>query len=203
MAELDYEEQSAHFIGWQLGRIAEQEHLHWIKRFVDTMRDQESIAFAQLVRASRYVGNNVEDRLRSRLTAFERGLERGARFGEKAHLMRKRPVGSRALPAWGRSGSVGMLLHDAIDRLSVVRFYYRGRMRIAEPHVLGTKDGRLQILTFQVGGESSRGGLPNWRRFFVDEISHLETTGETFAGPRLTWGRHSEFDRQIAFVRQD
>jgi predicted DNA-binding transcriptional regulator YafY len=102
---------------------------------------------------------------------------------------------------WGSSTSPEKLLHDAIDGRNVVRFDYRGRERIAEPHVLGTKDGRLQILTWQIGGSSSSGPLPNWRRFFVDELSSLRVMNETFAGGRFTGGRHAAFDRQIAFVR--
>jgi predicted nucleotidyltransferase len=204
-AALDYGDQSAFFCGWQLGQVARPEHLHWAKRFIDTMRDSEAGEFAQLVSASRYAGDDVEARLRSRLTAFERALEIGAAQAIERTATPPAPSAppprARTVFSWGSSGSVQMLLHDAIDRHRVVRFDYNGRPRIAEPHVLGTKDGRLQILTWQTDGASSSGPLPDWRRFFVDELARLELTDETFSGPRLAPGRHSSFDRQIAVVR--
>lgn len=94
-----------------------------------------------------------------------------------------------------------MLLHDAIDRRRVIRFEYQGFPRIAEPHVLGIKEGRLAVLTWQTGGSSYSGPLPDWRRFHIDEVAHLEITDEAFAGRRLGPGRHSAFDQQIVVVR--
>jgi predicted nucleotidyltransferase len=214
-AALDYEDQSAFFAGWQLGKIAAPEHLHWAKRFLDIMRTDESIEFAQLVRESRYGGDGVEGRLRARLTAFERGLEAGATGGMPVVEISRAPIPSRVTPrietvrsresagllSWGRSGSLEMLLHDAIDKRRIVRFVYDRHVRIAEPHVLGTKNGRLQILMWQTGGQSSSGSLPDWRRFFVDQLSGVEILSDTFAGPRLPRSRHSAFDRQIAVVQ--
>jgi predicted nucleotidyltransferase len=204
-AALDYADQSAFFAGWQLGQIAGPEHLHWAKRFVDVMRDDESAAFAQLVRASRYPGEGAESRLRASLSALELGLQVGASPGPRPVLI---PAPSIKVPApaslfsWGRSGSLEMLFHDAIDRHRVVRFVYHGQPRIAEPHILGTKNGRLHVLTWQTGGTSYSGSLPNWRRFFVDQLSGLELTDVTFPGPRATLGRRdAAFDRQIAVIR--
>jgi hypothetical protein len=202
-ANLEYDDQSAFYLGWELGRIAHPAHLHWAKRLVDVMRDEDGMPFAQLVREARYAGDDVELRLRKRLEAFERGLEVGAQR-EQIVETEKGPVAAPApatLFGWGLSASLEKLLHDAIDRRQSVRFVYRGHERVAEPHVLGTKDGYLQILTWQTGGTSSSGLLPAWRRFFVHELSSLAITDVKFAGRRLTAGRHSSFDRHIAVVR--
>lgn len=216
---LDYDNQSAFFVGWKLGQVAGAGHIHWAKRFLDRVRDDESSAFAQFVRAARFTGDNPESKLRGRLSAFELGLQRGSlrfstieetaptqpRPSAPPRSTRPAPISSRSRPVsagqtWGVSGSLEQRLHDAIDQRLVVQFYYRGHLRIAEPHVLGVKDGRLQVLTYQIGGRSSSGSLPDWRRFFVDELSQLQVTNQVFLGQRLAYGRHSAFDRQIAVV---
>jgi len=219
-ADLDYDDQGAFFVGWKLGQVAGPGHVHWAKRFLDEVRDEDSPAFAQFVRASRYAGNNPEGKLRSRLSALELGLQHGSlRPTTIEEFVRTRSISAAALPSarpaavssglrvvsqgqtWGVSGSLEQRLHDAIDDRLVVQFYYNGHLRLVEPHVLGVKDGRLHVLTYQVGGRSSSGSLPGWRRFFVDELSQLQLTAQTFAPQQLTFGRHSAFDRQIAVVR--
>lgn len=210
---LNYDDQSAFSVGFRLGRVAEPPHLHWARRFSDRMRDEDSTAFAQLVRASRYIGDNIEERLRARLTAFELGLDRGAGpllEAEKApEPLRARapliagvpPVPRVTQPLGGRE-SLQQLIHDAIDQRRVLHFYYQGHLRIAEPHVLGMKNGRLHVLTYQIGGRSSSGSLPDWRRFFVSELRDVKIVEQTFVPQSWGFGRHSAFDRQIAVVRR-
>jgi predicted nucleotidyltransferase len=220
--ELDYGDQGAFFVGWKLGQVAGPGHVHWAKRFLDQVRGDDSPAFAQFARASRYTGDDPEGKLRGRLSAFEVGLQRGSlRPASIPEPIRTQPkptatpptsrpsqisVGLRAVSegqAWGVSGSLEQRLHDAIDNRLVVEFSYKGHRRIAEPHVLGVKDGRLHVLTYQVGGtSSSSASLPAWRRFFVDELFELQVTSQAFVPQRLASGRHSAFDRQIAVVRR-
>ena len=204
-ARLEYDDQSAYFAGWELGQIAALEHLHWARRFLDALRNDESTAFMQFARGSFYVGNDVDRKVRARITAFELGLEVGASRNEGNTEAPSLPWVSPTLTGplvKSPRNSIEMLLHDAIDKHRVVQFVYDRHVRIAEPHVLGLKNGRLQILTWQIGGRTSGGQIPDWRRFFVNELSQLEMTNETFPGPRLTRGRHSAFDRQIAVVRE-
>lgn len=223
LADVDHDLQSAFWLGYELGLLMELSHLHWAQRFLERLRSDESTEFAMLRNASRLVGEDVDAMIRARLTALEQGLAAARRAMPVAATPPPIPVAARppratspfrprlprvaapmapSLFAWGQSGSLQMLLHTAIDNKQVVRFQYKGLDRIVEPHVLGTKDGRLQVLTWQIGGESSRGTLPDWRRFFVDEISGGDLTGATFAGAKVTLGRkHSAFDRQIAVVR--
>jgi hypothetical protein len=202
---LHFEEQSPFFAGWQLGSIADTAHLHVAKRFLDCLRDDESAAFAALVRSASMRLEDAETRLRTLLTAFEHGLELGARRNAEIAVGPSREWSPATLFSWGRSGALEMRIHDAILARRVVKFVYRDRLRIVQPLILGTKGGRLQILTRQVGGWSSSGRVAgadsNWRRFFVDELSGFETTDETFPAPPRRRGRDDSFDRYIAVAR--
>lgn len=90
---------------------------------------------------------------------------------------------------------------DAIANKNLVEFWYGDHQRIAEPHVLGVSDGATQVLVFQVGGSSSSGALPEWRRFDLHKISQLSTLPEKFPGRRpFLSGKHSSWDYRIAVV---
>lgn len=94
------------------------------------------------------------------------------------------------------------LIEQAIRGKSVIEFTYRNHRRVVEPHVLGIKDGAVQILGYQIGGSSSSGGqLPEWRRFDLDNMVGLTVTAHVFAGRRpFPSGRHSSWDREILVV---
>src|SRR5829696_7205398 len=66
------------------------------------------------------------------------------------------------------------LIWRAIREKKRIAFTYRKLPREACPIILGYKEkGREALMTFQVGGETSHGTLPDWRHFFVDEIRNL------------------------------
>ena len=94
------------------------------------------------------------------------------------------------------------MIEQAIRSKSVVSFTYSGHPRVAEPHVLGIKDGAVQFLGYQIGGSSSSGGpLPEWRRFDLAKISGLSITDQKFPGRRpFPSGRHSAWDSEILVV---
>lgn len=93
------------------------------------------------------------------------------------------------------------ILKLAIANKHLVEFIYSGHQRIAEPHVLGINGGALQFLGYQVGGSSSSGGIPEWRRFELNKMSHLSARPESFAGKRpFPSGKHSSWDQQLAIV---
>lgn len=93
------------------------------------------------------------------------------------------------------------LIKAAIANKQLVEFTYRGLRRVAEPHVYGTLRDKYQLLTYQVAGESSSGGLPNWRRVELSEVSDMRVLEEHFEGPRPTpSGKHSNFDTVVAVV---
>jgi hypothetical protein len=101
-----------------------------------------------------------------------------------------------------RTDTTQRMLHDAIERLCIVRFIYQNRERIVEPHILGVKNDRVALLSWQIGGSSSRGSLPDWRLFYLDTLSDVMIMEATFTGSRITpGGRAPPFDRHIVVVR--
>jgi hypothetical protein len=88
----------------------------------------------------------------------------------------------------------------AINHRLIIEFNFGGKRQV-EPHVLGLYNGRLQLLSYQLSGASVRGGLPDWRRFDVNELSSLLFTSQVFAGSRPNpSGKHAVFDKKIAVV---
>ena len=93
------------------------------------------------------------------------------------------------------------VLASAIASKKVVEFSYSGHLREVEPHVLGILDGKVQLLSYQIGGSSSSGGIPEWRRFDVSKMTGVRERNKAFAGARpVPSGMHSSWDRQIAVV---
>ena len=93
------------------------------------------------------------------------------------------------------------LIQSAITDKKLLKFDYHGYERIVEPHVYGVKNGKGALLAYQIEGGSSSGGLPEWRRMFLDEISDIEILDRTFPGRRPTpSGEHSSFDNTILIV---
>ncbi len=67
----------------------------------------------------------------------------------------------------------------AILEMQPVAFGYQGHKRLACPHVIGTKNGMLKVLTYQYGG-GSKSGLPplgQWRCIFISEVTGVEIIG--------------------------
>jgi hypothetical protein len=94
------------------------------------------------------------------------------------------------------------IIKTAIATKRLLEFTYDGLPRIVEPHVYGVQDGKHQLLAYQIGGRSSSGNLPNWRRMDLDKISNMRMLDQTFPGSRPTpSGKHSSFDTTIAVVR--
>jgi hypothetical protein len=72
-----------------------------------------------------------------------------------------------------------------LDR-ELVSAAYKGYRREMCPHVIGWKAGREHALFFQVGGESSKGLLPDgaWRCLDISELTDVEILdGEFRTGP--------------------
>jgi hypothetical protein len=97
--------------------------------------------------------------------------------------------------------SVEDTLIGAISSRRVVEFRYRRLPRIAEPHTLAINESDVeQLLAYQIGGSSSSGRLPDWRRFDVDGIDALAVRSERFPRRSAPSGRHGRWRRIIAFV---
>jgi hypothetical protein len=94
------------------------------------------------------------------------------------------------------------LLRTAIAECRLIECEYDGHPRIAEPHIYGSNDGERQVLVYQIGGTSSSGGLPDWRRLDLSRVTRLRLLEGTFGGPRPTkTGKHPGWDRIFAVVR--
>ncbi len=97
--------------------------------------------------------------------------------------------------------SLDNLIINAIAEKKIIEFNYDGYLRVAEPHVYGTLDGKYELLVYQIGGGSSSDGIPNWRRVKLNKVSNIVVTDRTFKGKRrFPSGKHSSFDRRIAIV---
>jgi hypothetical protein len=95
------------------------------------------------------------------------------------------------------------IIRNAIANKEVIEFTYHGYPRVAEPHVYGIKNGKRQILVYQIGGSTSSGKIPDWRRINLDDISGLSAVkGQKFAGPRDSRSiEHGDWDTIIAAVK--
>lgn len=89
-------------------------------------------------------------------------------------------------------------LCQAIANKRIVTFWYEGRMRTVEPHLVGyDSDGDLTLSAWQLSGGSGTG----WRDFHVSKLSSLATTGQTFLGPRLGYNPRDEtIDRVVCRI---
>lgn len=80
----------------------------------------------------------------------------------------------RRPPAWD-------LLARAVMEKRTVRANYHGHDRLLCPHLLGWKNGRARVLSYQTAGSTSAGTLPTdqhqrWRWMFVDELQDAAIT---------------------------
>jgi len=90
---------------------------------------------------------------------------------------------------------------DAIISRRLLTFVYRGFYRVVCPHVLGSRNGKLRLLGFQIGGQSSQ-PLPRegiWRCFALNEIEGAELQ----AGAWRTGGSHARPNTRVTDVHLD
>ncbi len=100
-----------------------------------------------------------------------------------------------AIPAWTEALVVALLERRA------VLVAYHGRRRVVCPHAIGHKAGRVMLLAYQVGGETSTGSLTadptrRWRCLYVDEI-------EGVADDDSDWQSAANYDPACPFPAAD
>ncbi len=94
-------------------------------------------------------------------------------------------------------------IFKAIDEIRLLRFVFKGKERIVEPHDYGIHQDRVRLFAYQVGGQSSSGSLPAWRLMDVPEISEIQILDETFGGSRGDSSqKHRKWDHIFARVRK-
>ena len=96
--------------------------------------------------------------------------------------------------------NVNPLIWAAIEQKRLLRFRYKNRERIVEPHDYGIHNGLIKLFGYQVGSSSSQ-KLPNWRWAEQDLISNIQLLDRTFPGGRPTKsGKHHKWDRLFITV---
>jgi len=90
------------------------------------------------------------------------------------------------------------LLYGAIQNKRVIRFRYKNKERIVEPHDYGIQKGITRLLSWQIGGQSSS-RLPGWRWFDVPGMQNIEVLERTFPGNREVSDKHHQWDQ--IFIR--
>jgi len=97
--------------------------------------------------------------------------------------------------------NVNPVIWAAIEQKRLIRFRYKNRDRIVEPHDYGIHKGVIKLFGYQVGGSSSQ-KLPNWRWAEQDLISDLQLLDRTFPGGRPTKsGKHHKWDKLFIRVK--
>ena len=97
--------------------------------------------------------------------------------------------------------NINPLIWTAIEQKRLLRFRYKNRERIVEPHDYGIHNGIIKLLGYQVGGSSSQ-KLPNWRWAAQDLITDIQLLDRTFPGGRPTQsGKHHKWDRLFIRVK--
>ena len=96
---------------------------------------------------------------------------------------------------------INPLIWAAIEQRRLLRFRYKDRERIVEPHDYGIHNGVIKLFGYQVGGSSSH-KLPDWRWAEQDLISDIQLLDRTFPGGRPTRsGKHHKWDKLFIRVK--
>jgi hypothetical protein len=91
------------------------------------------------------------------------------------------------------------MLYGAIEKKRLIRFNYKGKERIVEPHDYGIQNGIVRLHCWQVAGRSN-GRLPGWRLFDVKDMQNYEILDRHFPGNReIASGQHHRWDK--IFIR--
>jgi hypothetical protein len=118
-------------------------------------------------------------------------------LGENAVVGRLLDGKFQSVPGGVDAGTHHSLL-AAIRAKRLLRFALDGKMRVAEPHDYGIRNGAVRVLVYQLSGASS-GPLPGWRSIGVSRMSAVELLETTFAGGRSGSGKHQRWD--VLFAR--
>jgi predicted DNA-binding transcriptional regulator YafY len=96
---------------------------------------------------------------------------------------------------------IDRLIRQAIREKRLLRFLYAGKERIVEPHDYGVQNGKVRLLSYQIGGESNSGTLPAWRWIDVDRLSDIHVEERRFKGSRGPDStQHHKWDQLYARV---
>jgi predicted DNA-binding transcriptional regulator YafY len=98
----------------------------------------------------------------------------------------------------------GAELRAAIKQRNVVEFRYSGRSRVVHPHAIFVASTGTHCLdAVQVGGRSTSGPLPGWRRFDLNRIDTVDIRNEHFDVDSEFDQRAQDYRRGILVVAVD
>jgi hypothetical protein len=101
------------------------------------------------------------------------------------------------------SGPFDRQLRFAIAHKRLIEVRYGGRLRVAEPHDYGMKNGSPKVLVYQLraGGSTPDPRVRGWRLLDLKKISICAVSNATFAGSRADASQqHSAWDELYARV---
>ena len=84
---------------------------------------------------------------------------------------------SRTLVPIRRHPAAWAVLAESLAARRPVRAVYHGKSRLLCPHVLGWRNGRAKVLSYQAGRNPEGSG---WRSMFVDELDDLTLTEQAW-----------------------
>ena len=89
-------------------------------------------------------------------------------------------------------------LYQAIRQRRIITFRYHDLMRTVLPHLLGVlnEGGHKAIFGYQIGGETNSSDLPNWRYYYLKDITELHATTATFV-PQPGYNPNNPVMREI------
>lgn len=100
-----------------------------------------------------------------------------------------------------KSVVVDRRVRQAIEDRRLLKLSLYGKVRILEPHDYGIRRGERQLLGYQIAGDSSSGGLPDWRWIRLAYAEDVEILEATFPGRRpVPTGEHATWDELFARV---
>jgi predicted DNA-binding transcriptional regulator YafY len=78
------------------------------------------------------------------------------------------------------------IIADAINNKNLIEVTYDRDIRLVEPHVLGYKNSKLELLVWQLNNYGEVSSTNEWRTFEIQKITNIKITTQTFLGARAT-----------------
>lgn len=81
-------------------------------------------------------------------------------------------------------GPIDLQIRFAIAHKRLIEVRYDGRLRVAEPHDYGLKNGSAKVLVYQLRASGGTGPAHGWRLLDVGKISLCAVSDASFEGSR-------------------
>ena len=78
------------------------------------------------------------------------------------------------------------IITNAINNKHLIEVTYDRDIRLVEPHVLGYKNSKLELLAWQLNNYAEASLTNDWRTFEIQKITNVKATTKNFLGARPT-----------------